>query len=187
MAVKSFKHHLYTTVGNRAFTFEELYTILVRIEAILNSRPLTTPTSDPGDLTVITPGHLISGEQIVRPLGPGIEELSPSDLVAWDRIRRVEQAFWDRWQDEYLLSLQKRTKWTNREENVKVGDLVIIKDDDMPPGHWKKGRITEVFPGADNCVRSVSVKTASSEFIRPITKLVLLPVETGEGDNKKDA
>lgn len=85
--VKGFKHHLYTTVGNGTYTFEQLYTILVRIKAILNSRPLVTPTSDPTDLTVITPGHLISGEQIIRPLGPHVDEVPSSDQIAWDKIR----------------------------------------------------------------------------------------------------
>ena len=42
---------------------------------------------------------------------------------------------------------------------------------------WKMGRIVKVFPGEDNHVRVVAVKTAKSEYIRPITKLCLLPIQ----------
>ena len=58
--VKSVKHHLKRIIGNDIFTFEELTTILVQIEACLNSRPLTPLSSDPEDLHALTPAHFLN-------------------------------------------------------------------------------------------------------------------------------
>ncbi|CAB0038626.1 unnamed protein product [Trichogramma brassicae] len=44
-AVKSFKAHLKRTLGPRRVTFEEMSTLLVSIEAVLNSRPLCPVTN----------------------------------------------------------------------------------------------------------------------------------------------
>jgi len=55
-AIKSIKHHLYRTLGNASLTYEELNTILIRIEACLNSRPITPLSTDPSDLSYLTPG-----------------------------------------------------------------------------------------------------------------------------------
>jgi hypothetical protein len=49
-------------LGNSQLTQNELYTLLVRIEACLNSGPLTPLTSDPNDLEVLTPFHFLIGE-----------------------------------------------------------------------------------------------------------------------------
>lgn len=104
----------------------------------------------------------------------------------------MEDAFWTRWSEEYLTSLMKRTKWTVPESNIKINDLVIIKDADMPPGQWKRGRIIEVFPGQDGLIRSVKIRTMESEYERPITKVVVLPVDTSSleclsQNNEEDA
>lgn len=176
-AVKSFKYHLYRVAGETLFTFEELSTILVRIEACLNSRPLVALSDDPMDLTTITPGHLLTGHQIVKPLGPNLLEMTKTDNIAWNKIREIEDDLWKRWSSDYLMELQRRTKWTTPEVNIKENTLVLLKDDEMPPGHWKRGRVIRVFPGKDGLVRSVLVKTATSEYMRPITKLCVLPVD----------
>ncbi|XP_065077237.1 uncharacterized protein LOC135700609 [Ochlerotatus camptorhynchus] len=63
-AVKSTKSHLRVVLGNVTMTYEEMSTILVRIEGILNSRPLCPQSTDPTDLNVITPGHFL----IFRPM-----------------------------------------------------------------------------------------------------------------------
>lgn len=61
-AVKSAKGLLFRTLKNTKFTFEELYTAVVEIEAIMNSRPLSPLSSDPIDFGVLTAGHFLVGD-----------------------------------------------------------------------------------------------------------------------------
>ncbi|XP_055309622.1 uncharacterized protein LOC129573263 [Sitodiplosis mosellana] len=60
--VKSTKYHLERIIEGTRLTYEELSTVLVRIESCLNSRPLCPLTSDIDDLDVLTPGHFLIGE-----------------------------------------------------------------------------------------------------------------------------
>lgn len=48
-----------------------------------------------------------------------------------------------------------RTKWKTQNRNFQINDLVIIKEDNMPPSHLRLGRILEVFPSKDGLVRAV--------------------------------
>lgn len=59
--VKSCKYHLKRVMGNTLYTFEELSTVLIQIEACLNSRPLSPSSSDPSDLQPLTLGHFLVG------------------------------------------------------------------------------------------------------------------------------
>ena len=45
-----------------------------------------------------------------------------------------------------------------------------------PPTQWLLARIIEIFPEDDGLVQTGKLKTASSQLKRPITKLILLPV-----------
>ena len=70
---------------------------------------------------------------------------------------------------EYLLELQRQQKWVKDEPNLTVGDLVLLLDENSP-----LGLVKDISVGRDGLVRSVRVKTATTEFVRPITKLVVL-------------
>ncbi|CAL8141591.1 unnamed protein product [Orchesella dallaii] len=109
-------------------------------------------------------------------------------LSRWQYLQRLTQHFWKRWSTDYLSKLQQRPRWWSKKENVKIGDLVLIKDDRLPPSSWKLGRIMEVHPGKDNLVRVVNVrvldKVDSSQsfsyktYSRPISKLAILPFDS---------
>ena len=43
-----------------------------------------------------------------------------------------------------------------------VGEVGIIHSDDRSKGKWRLGMITDVFPGPDNTIRVVRVKTSKS-------------------------
>ncbi|XP_063989926.1 uncharacterized protein LOC135169119 [Diachasmimorpha longicaudata] len=58
-AVKSTKFHLKRVLGSSTFTYEELNSILIQIEACLNSRPITPMMDDAEDLQALTPGHFL--------------------------------------------------------------------------------------------------------------------------------
>lgn len=74
------------------------------------------------------------------------------------------------------MSQQERKKWTRKVPNLKVGDLVILMEDNIAPTCWKIGRVKEVLSGADGLVRNVKVKTAGTNKLttRCVQKLALL-------------
>ncbi|XP_017463593.1 PREDICTED: uncharacterized protein LOC108357009 [Rhagoletis zephyria] len=170
--VKSIKHHLRRVIGETLLSFEELYTLLTQIEAILNSRPLCS-ISD-ADQNPLTPSHFLIGEPLTATPEPTISTKF-SLKSSWNHIRNMAQGFWKRWSLEYITSLQHRTKWTTAQPNLTPGKLVVIKDPSIPPTKWMLGKIEEVYAGLDGCVRVVTVRTGKGTYKRPITKIALLP------------
>jgi len=93
-----------------------------------------------------------------------VSNVKPQLLTAWQQIQAQVQQFWKAWSREYLLTLQQRNKWRSVKAEMKVDDLVddlvLVKEDGLPPTAWSVGRITEVHPGPDGHVRAVTVRTA---------------------------
>ncbi|XP_053968858.1 uncharacterized protein LOC128870281 [Anastrepha ludens] len=174
-AVKSAKGLLNRSMANGRLTFEELNTVMISIEAILNSRPISPLSSDPNDLEALTPGHFLIGSSLKaiperEEMGTNIDHISK-----WARTVAIKQSFWRRWSHEYINSLQARTKWTSGNPNVLEGLLVIIQDENAPPQRWTMGRIIKCIAGSDNRIRVVDVKTSRGILRRPVHKIAVLP------------
>lgn len=174
--IKSSKYHLKRVIGEQVLTFEELATLFSRIEAILNSRPLSQLSSDPSELEALTPGHFLIGAPLTSVPEPDWSEVPMNRLSRWQLLQKITQAFWNRWRKEYLHTLQQRGKWITSSPNLNVGDLVLLNDGKIPSMHWPLGRIEECHPGPDQIVRVVTVKTAQGTFRRPVVKLYPLPL-----------
>ena len=175
--VKACKHHLRRIVGETKLNFEEMTTVLCQIESCLNSRPLahTLDSNDDDGITTLTPGHFLIGRPLEAiPDYPHSTNRPTSLLKRWQLCQSLVNHFWKRWSTEYLQCLQRFNKWKFQNRNFAVGDIVLSKDDRLPPCQWALARITRVHPGPDQRVRVVSVKTARGIYVRPITKICLL-------------
>lgn len=176
-AVKCTKKHLNTVTKGLVFTFEEYYTLLVEIESILNSRPLTPLSNNPNDTAALTPSHFLVGDSLLLPTERNYLKVPDNRLSRWQHLQKVRQHFWNRWYQEYLSELQKRQKWHFNHSNLKVGTLVLLKEENLPPLQWILGRVVDVHAGADNVVRVATVRTSTGLFKRAVKKLCPLPIE----------
>ncbi|CAK1590149.1 unnamed protein product [Parnassius mnemosyne] len=176
--VKSVKYHLKRVIGQSTLTFEEMSTVLAQVEACLNSRPLSVIGGDSDDIMVLTPGHFLVGEPIVTPPDQNYESHTVNSLRRWQFTQRMLQDFWKKWSQEYLTKFLHRYKWSSVQPQPKVGDVVLVKEDGLPPRRWLYGRVIETHPGQDNLVRVITLKTKNETFKRPISKVCLLPIAT---------
>ena len=175
-AVKGMKKHLKKVMGNTLLTFEEMTTITCQVEACMNSRPLLPLTSHSQDgLVTLTASHfLLFRSPSAYPEDPRIPD-RPDLLKKWNQCQAMVHHFWTRWSKEYLNSLQARTKWQTAKPNLQPEDIVILRPErKIFSCHWPLGRIIQVFPGQDNLVRVVLVKTPTGTYKRAVTRLSLL-------------
>ncbi|XP_046145476.1 uncharacterized protein LOC123988776 [Osmia bicornis bicornis] len=172
--VKSLKFHLKGTIGDALLTFEESITLLAQIEAILNSRPVEPLSDDPDDISALSPGHFLIGSQINAVPESTFLDFAVNRLSRWQFLQQRLQQFWRLWSTQYLQRLQAISKWHHPSNEIKVGTLVLITDERLPPGKWPMTRVLKLLPGKDGLTRVVELKTATTTLTRPIAKLALL-------------
>lgn len=175
--VRSVKQHLRRVLGSHTLTFEEFSTLLCQIEACLNSRPIGPLHDDPDYCQPLTPGHFLIGTALNLPPQSSLMDLNPNRLARWQVIRQMTEQFWRLWHSDYVNTLQQRHKWRSQNYNIDIGTLVLIKNPLLPPCKWELGRVTQCHPGSDGLTRVVTIRTAISEYKRPIVKLCILPVD----------
>ncbi|GBN13392.1 hypothetical protein AVEN_99080-1, partial [Araneus ventricosus] len=178
--VKSFKYHFRRVMKNTKVSIEEILTIISQIERILNSRPLTPLSCDPTDLSVLTAGHFIIGRPITSVVEPEIIHTPDNRLRRWQRTTKVVQFIWKRWHRDYLNHLQQRSKWQFEKNYLKIGSLVLLKEDNLPPCKWVIGRVKDVIPGSEGKIRVANVQTQSGLYRRGIYKICVLPMNNNE-------
>lgn len=176
-AVKSFKYHFKRVIGDKNFTFEEVNTFAIEIEAILNSRPLYPLSSDPNDPIALTPAHFLIGQPFTILPEENLLTVPENRLKSWELIQQSRQSFWKRWQFEYLSELQRRQKWVNNRPNITPDTIVLIINKNQPCMRWQLGRVLEVHPGNDGIVRTATIKTNSGVYKRAVKLLCPLPTE----------
>jgi hypothetical protein len=173
--VKSVKFHLRRVIGETSLTYEEFSTLLIQIEAILNSRPLCPISDDPADVAALTPGHFLIGAALTTVPEPTLSDIALTRLSRWQLLRQLQDRFWARWSTECLQRFHAIGKWHQPSHSIKVGSLVLLTDERYPPSKWPLARVTETHQGLDGLTRVVTVKTATSTLKRPVVKLCLLP------------
>ena len=168
---------------------ESLRTFLCEVSAVINSRPLTLESfSDPNFPEPLTPNHLLTMKTKLIVSPPS--EFQREDLYSvkrWRRTQYLVDQFWSRWKSEYTHWLQSRSKWVRPKRNLKIGDVVILKDEAQPRNLWRVARVADVKVSSDGHVRSVKIMVGArnldksgkriTELLcleRPVNKLVLL-------------
>ncbi|XP_018376357.1 PREDICTED: uncharacterized protein LOC108769714 [Trachymyrmex cornetzi] len=174
--VKIFKHHFKRVVGDTLFTLEEFNTFTIEIEGILNSRPISALSSDPNDLSALTPAHFLIGKPLNNLPELDLSSVPANRLSTWQHIQKVRQDFWSRWHLEYLNELQVRHKWIKNGEKITIGMIVLVKDKGFPCLQWALGKVTEIHPGEDGIPRTVTIKTRPGMLKRSVKCLCPLPI-----------
>jgi hypothetical protein len=156
------KRNLKAVLKDRAVYEDTLITALAQVQACVNSRPLTYVDGDPAsEPEPLTPNHFLAPTRSSFQVTP-LDVSEPADENSrklWRQAQFLADAYWRRWSREYLAGLTVRHKWQTESRDLQVGDVVILIQDSLPRGLWPLGRIEKVFPGTDDRVRVVEVKT----------------------------
>lgn len=161
----STKDALKWILGCTSLDAEGLMTTLCEVEAIINSRPLTYLEDDPNEMQALTLAHFLLGkEAIAMPeSGPTVETSTHAELQRRTQYRKgLSMELWRRWKRAYLLQLRSVHYHLDQvSSQIRVGDVVIVHEEDTSPTFWKLGRVTSQHPGRDGLVRVCSVHLAT--------------------------
>ena len=173
--VKSCKRSLKIAIGEQLLTPFELYTCLLEIANLLNQRPIGRIPNDPDDGAYLCPNDMLLGRATSEvPQGTFKDTRNPRKRVEF--VQRIVDSCWKRWTRDVFPTLVPRKKCHVENRNT-VADMNAVR------GKWAVGRVTKVYPGADGRVRNVTVKTATGEYSRPVTKIAV--IHPAEGDDKR--
>ncbi len=175
--VKSMKMLMRKVLSPHALQFRELASILVEIEAILNSRPMTPLNSVEADNLVLTPGHFLIGRPLVALQTKPADTSKITTLRRWQLVQRLSQDLWTTWKTQYLQSMQARSKWRTGGHQLHVGDLVFLKEETFTYRRWPLARVTAIYPGDDHITRAVDVDCEGKIYRRSTRHLIPLNIE----------
>ena len=155
---KTLKLSLHTGV---VLTYPELQTLLAKITYTVNSRPLglaaVSPTSQQEDTMMpLTPNQLLLARS--SNISPPMEYSSDDRFCTrLAYVAQVEKEWWDRWIKVVLPTLFSYKKWKVKKDNIKVGELVMLRYNKQFKDDYCLAKVSEVHPDEDGLVRKVTV------------------------------
>ena len=94
--------------------------------------------------------------------------------------------FWTIWNKLYITNLPPIVRGFDKRCRIKVGSIVIVRDDTLPKLHWPVAIVEEIYPGTDGLTRIVRVKTAKGSFTRSVQNLYDLEIMHNIDDCNND-
>ncbi|XP_055601262.1 uncharacterized protein LOC129750077 [Uranotaenia lowii] len=174
--IRSVKQNLAKLNPNHRPNDETLENMLIEIENIVNSRPLTHVPIDDDSSEVLTPNHFLVGSSNgLKPWVP-FDDSAIAVRKSWQLSQTMANVFWRRWVHDYLPTLTRRHKWFENTKPIEVGDITVIVDPNLPRNCWPKGRIIATNISPDGCRRWASIQTATGIYDRPVAKLAILDI-----------
>lgn len=138
---------------------------IIEAESWMNRRPLTHIPIDHEDAPPLTPNSALFAQGRDRTLVP--REVPQRDAFSTRVTRRVDHLvnkFLSRWTREYLPEINRRSKWFDVKEPVKIDDIVILTEPNEPRNAWNRGKVIKVYPGEDGVVRAADVRLADGSI-----------------------
>ncbi|KAK6764308.1 hypothetical protein RB195_024579 [Necator americanus] len=201
--IKTVKLSLYKTLGGSKVSLEELSTIVIESEALLNTRPLTYIAKDFNNDQISRPIDFLQREvQLSYPLGYFSSDLQDPDylpppeaisvntkkqaVMTLETSCQLTENFWQIWRTQYLTALrEKRTLEVTHKKGCsripKEGTLVLIYDSLQPRHLWKLEMVDNIPLNSEGKIREVVVRLPAQRLIkRPVNLLVPLELEDTE-------
>jgi hypothetical protein len=157
------KDYLKRAFHTHTLTFEEFSTSLAEIEACMNSRPLCPLTSAPEDLNVLTLAHFLKGVSSDIVSDTASLQTQTDHLGRFQLLQRIRNHFWRKWRPSTSKTYRNAKNGVFSTDNIRVGQLVLLRDDRSSPAKRPLGRIVEVHATNHGLVRVVTVKTAGED------------------------
>ena len=171
--VKLVKVRLDLDITSRKFTRDQLSTLLALTVNSVNNRPLTYLSEDINDPRPIT-ANLLMKPIFHSNAGLEVNENSPVKYRRYyQEICQFAEDISKKWMEEFAKDLKKYPKWKTWSKNVKVGDLVVvIEQNPLKSKDWPLGIVTKTFENSrDHVVRTCHVKYKTSESSKVGTHL----------------
>ena len=182
-------------LGKCSVNKEQLNTLLVEVEAVMNTRPLVYIGDDINSEEALTPAHFLGTNCKLGLPDVELDSYAPTELPSdsllesWRRGQVHLNNFWKIWSNDYMQAL--RETHTNKMKPIKgqinrvphVGEVVILKEELVPRGRWKLGRIEELIEGSvDGVHRAAVIRTSSGKKLNRPYRMIY-PLElTGTVD-----
>lgn len=165
----------------KRLTHEVLTTLMAKVMSVMNSRPLVPVSPDPELPMSLTPATLLTMKTNQSVLCFQLDSFCPKDLYKkqWKCIQYLADQFCVRWKNEYLPTLQCRRKLQQDRENIKEGDVVLLRDKALHRNDWPVGIIVRAYASDDGKIRKVDVRTGQDRkvFTRSVNDVVYLLFE----------
>ena len=121
--------------------------LCVKLNLLSTQEPLTVISSNIKDPYPLSPNRILTMKTSIVLPPPG--KFQRNDVYMrrrWCRVQYLCNLFWSRWKRKYLPTLQERAKWNKVKRNLKVDDVVLVRDENAPRNVWPMDVVTRVEP-----------------------------------------
>ena len=166
------KSPMFKVIRGGYLTWDELSEVMLDIEIQINRRPLSY-VEDDIELPTLTPASFLHQRTYELPEEEPWRIDEPGLKKRTKYLIERKNKLWRRWRKQYLVALRERHNMTHKKGKFqpKRGDVVMIQAESKNRGTWPQGIVEETYPGKDNVVRGVRVKTPNGALERAVQPL----------------